>query len=245
MQPVAAAENWGIPEIESPGALAEWFGISTGELRWFSDLKGLVYEKDRSTLRHYHYRVLAKQSGNIRLIEAPKPRLKELQRQVLSRILESVPPHASVHGFLKGHSIKTFAAPHVGRRIILRMDLQDFFLPFPAQEFRASSARWATPNRLPICGGIYTNATPRDAWRDLGVDLDRIHLRETQDLYARPHLPRWCGVHAICRRSRVFHRRDIIRAASRTILNTGCRDSDGRSFSVHHRKTRIMRRGVR
>ena len=151
MQPVAAAENWGIPEIESPGALAEWFGISTGELRWFSDLKGLVYEKDRSTLRHYHYRVLAKQSGNIRLIEAPKPRLKELQRQVLSRILESVPPHASVHGFLKGHSIKTFAAPHVGRRIILRMDLQDFFLPFPAQEFRASSARWATPNRLPIC----------------------------------------------------------------------------------------------
>ena len=55
----------------------------------------------------------------------------------------------------------------------------------------------------------------------------------------------WCGVHPICRRSRVFHRRDIIRVASRTILNTGCRDSDGRSFSVHHRKTRIMRRGVR
>ena len=45
MQPVAAAENWGIPEIESPGALAEWFGISTGELRWFSDLKGLGYKK--------------------------------------------------------------------------------------------------------------------------------------------------------------------------------------------------------
>jgi hypothetical protein len=46
-------------------------------------------------------------------------------------------------------------------------------------------------------------------------------------------------------RSRVFHRRDIIRAASRTILNARCRDSDGRSFSVHQRKTRIMRRDVR
>jgi hypothetical protein len=45
MQPVAAAENWGIPEIESPGALAEWFGISTGELRWFFDLKGLGCKK--------------------------------------------------------------------------------------------------------------------------------------------------------------------------------------------------------
>jgi hypothetical protein len=51
MQPVAAAENWGIPEIESPGAWAEWFGISTGELRWFSDLKGLGSKKDRSPLR--------------------------------------------------------------------------------------------------------------------------------------------------------------------------------------------------
>ena len=137
MQPVAAAENWGIPEIESPGALAEWFGISTGELRWFSDLKGLGSKKDRSPLRHYHYRGLAKQSGNIRLIEAPKPRLKELQRQVLSRILESVPPHASVHGFLKGHSIKTFAAPHLGRRMILRMDLRDFFPSFSGAKIQS------------------------------------------------------------------------------------------------------------
>ena len=35
-------------------------------------------------LRHYHYRVLAKQSGNIRLIEAPKHRLKEIQRRILN-----------------------------------------------------------------------------------------------------------------------------------------------------------------
>ena len=87
MQPVAAAENWGIPEIESPGALAEWFGISTGELRWFSDLKGLGYKKGPLSPEAPS---LPEQSGNIRLIEAPKPRLKELQRQVLSRILESV-----------------------------------------------------------------------------------------------------------------------------------------------------------
>ena len=114
MQPVAAAENWGIPEIESPGALAEWFGISTIELLWFSDLKGLGYKKDRSPLRHHHFRVLAKQSGNIRLIEAPKSRLKELQRQVLSRILESVPPHASVHGFLKGIRSRLSPLPTLG-----------------------------------------------------------------------------------------------------------------------------------
>ncbi len=44
MHPVAAAEAWDIPEIESVGALAEWFGVSSGELRWFADLKGLTYK---------------------------------------------------------------------------------------------------------------------------------------------------------------------------------------------------------
>lgn len=206
------------------------------------------------------------------MIEAPKPRLKELQRQVLSRILESVPPHASVHGFLKGVFDQDFHRSPRGAADYLT----DGFAGFFSFLFRRKNSELLPHDGLARTGcrsarGTCTNATPRDAWRDLGVDLDRIHLRETQDLYARPHLPRvhlhllvgqppyvsgglpsgqpgaigWCGVHAICRRSRVFHRRDIIRAASRTILNPRCRDSDGRSFSVHHRKTCIMRRGVR
>ena len=77
MQPVAAAETWAVPAIESAGALADWLAINPGELDWFADLKGLGYKNDRSRLMHYHYRVLAKRYGNIRLIEAPKPRLKD------------------------------------------------------------------------------------------------------------------------------------------------------------------------
>ena len=85
MQPVAAAETWDIPVIESAGALADWLLLTPGELEWFADLKRLGYSrKDRPQLRHYHYRVLTKRSGRIRLIEAPKPRLKKLQRQILA-----------------------------------------------------------------------------------------------------------------------------------------------------------------
>src|ERR1700724_208249 len=76
---------------------------------------------------HYHYRVLTKPSGAIRLIEAPKPLLKAVQRQILAGILEKIPPHPAVHGFLKHHSVKTFVAPHVGQRAVLKLDLDDFF----------------------------------------------------------------------------------------------------------------------
>src|SRR5207302_904444 len=43
-----------------------------------------------SKLRHYHYRILAKDSGSIRLIEAPKQALKKLQQRILSGILDKV-----------------------------------------------------------------------------------------------------------------------------------------------------------
>ena len=63
----------------------------------------------------------------MRLIEAPKPRMKALQRKILTGILEKIPPHPAVHGFLKGHSIRTFVVPHIGQRVVLKMDLEDFF----------------------------------------------------------------------------------------------------------------------
>jgi RNA-directed DNA polymerase len=126
MQPVPAAAGWPVPPIETAGALADWLAIDSGDLEWFADLHGLN-RKGRSQLRHYHYRLLTKQSGAHRLIEAPKPRLKDLQRKILAGILEKIPPHGAVHGFRKRHSIKTFVTPHVGRRVVLKMDLEDFF----------------------------------------------------------------------------------------------------------------------
>ena len=39
MLPVASAAAWGVPEIASVGALAEWLGVRPEELEWFADLK--------------------------------------------------------------------------------------------------------------------------------------------------------------------------------------------------------------
>src|SRR5205814_10269331 len=86
-------------------------------------LKGLGYRQNSEKLHHYRYRILPKPSGEIRLIEAPKSRLRELQRKVLSRILSRIPPHPAAHGFIKGRSIKTFVLLHVGQHVRWRVAL--------------------------------------------------------------------------------------------------------------------------
>ncbi|HWF48164.1 MAG TPA: hypothetical protein VG168_14240, partial [Bryobacteraceae bacterium] len=123
MQPVSAAASWPVPAIETVGDLADWLAVTPSELSWFADLKALGYKDPRSRLRHYSYRILRKPSGAVRLIEAPKGRLKEIQRQILSEILDKIPAHPAAHGFMKGRSIKTFSAPHLAQTVVLRMDL--------------------------------------------------------------------------------------------------------------------------
>ena len=93
MRPVAATASWDVPEIRSPGELADWLGISVNHLDWFADLKALEYKRNEGRLRHYHYRTVSKRFGRVRLIEAPKKRLKEIQGRILTAILDCIPPH--------------------------------------------------------------------------------------------------------------------------------------------------------
>jgi RNA-directed DNA polymerase len=265
MQPVAAASTWDVPAIESTGALADWLQLEPGELDWFADLKGLGYRKSHSKLRHYHYKILRKHSGNIRLIEAPKPRLKQLQRQILTRILDRIPPHPSVHGFLKGRSIKTFAAPHVGQRVVLRMDLRDFFPTFAAARIQTFFRTAGYPESVAdLLGGICTNAAPREVWNGPGFE-------EARALYSRPHLPQGaptspaianlCFYRADCRLTGLAKSTgaEYTRYAD-DLAFSGGEEFERRvgrfsthvaailfeeGFAVHHRKTRIMRQGVR
>lgn len=272
MQPVRAASDWDLPPIETAGELAAWFGLTLSELRWFADLKGLGYRQSSTKLNHYSYRILRKPSGDIRLIEAPKLRLRELQRQVLTRILNRIPPHPTVHGFVKGRSIKTFAIPHAGQQVVLRMDLRHFFPSFRAARIQTLFRTLGYPEPVAdLLGGICTNCTPREVWERYGGHRDYDTRFQARVLYCRPHLPQGaptspalanlCTYRADCRLSGLaksvgarFTRyaddlafsgnqdfgRNIERFSTHVaaiLLEEG--------FDVHHRKTRVMRQGVR
>src|SRR5262245_3889745 len=114
--------RWDVPAIVTPGALAEFLGLDPGRLEWFADVQGRNRWAPDGPLRHYRYAWRRKRSGEVRIIEVPKPTLKALQRRVLDDVLAFIPPHEAAHGFRAGRSVLTFAAPHVGRTVVLRMD---------------------------------------------------------------------------------------------------------------------------
>ena len=66
-------------------------------------------------LGHYHHRWIPKAGGGWRLLEAPKPRLKRIQRWLLDEVLSEIPVSEVAHGFVPWTSVRTFVAPHVGR----------------------------------------------------------------------------------------------------------------------------------
>lgn len=269
MQPLDAARTWDVPAILTAGDLADWLELDTGEMEWFADLKALGYKRT-GRLAHYHYRVLAKKSGGIRLIESPKPRLKELQRRILALILNKIPCHGAVHGFLKGRSIKTFTAPHVGRRVVLRMDLRDFFPSVSGVRIQTFFRTAGYPEQVAdLLGGICTNAVPRNVWDGCDVEVNR--LWEARALYARPHLPQGaptspalvniCAYRLDCRLAGLAKSEgaEYTRYADDLAFSGGEEFDRGverfsthvaailqeEGFHVNHRKTRIMRQGVR
>jgi RNA-directed DNA polymerase len=123
----AALRAYGLPVLHTAADVAASAGISLPKLRW------LTFHRRGSALVHYHRYSIPKKTGGMRAISAPKAALADLQLWVLSRILEKLPLEAEAHGFVRGRSILTNAAPHVQKRIVVNVDLKDFF---PTVTFR-------------------------------------------------------------------------------------------------------------
>jgi hypothetical protein len=116
-----------LPLLKTPDDVAEWIGLPVAKVAWLS---GRFYEGHRPQTReesHYHYHWLRKRSGGHRLIEAPKPLLKLVQRKILEEILNRVPAHERAFGFVPGRSATQNAAQHVGQYVVVKFDLENFY----------------------------------------------------------------------------------------------------------------------
>ena len=100
--------------------------MTMAELTWLAD----PFRLAAARAPHYRAQILRKKNGGQRLVLAPKPKLKAAQRWILRNILDHLPPPPSAHGFVHGRSIKSNAEPHVGRDLVISMDLHDFFHQF-------------------------------------------------------------------------------------------------------------------
>jgi retron-type reverse transcriptase len=122
-----ALQRYGLPLYTDETALAAGLGITINELRFLS------FSRIVSQVSHYRKFYLPKKSGGKRLIAAPMQRLKNAQYRILEQLLNKVVLHEAANGFVKKRSIVTNAEKHVGKSILLNVDIKDFF---PSVDFK-------------------------------------------------------------------------------------------------------------
>ncbi len=146
------------------GELAEWLGLSVPHLMWLADARRRHGRTEDPVLQSYLYVFLAKRSGGFRIVEAPKTRLKAIQRKILRDILNAAPTHEAVHGFVRGRSCLTSAQIHAGERVVLGMDVADFFPSTPARRVHLFFRRLGYPHGVAqLLTGLCTTMTPANA----------------------------------------------------------------------------------
>ena len=106
----------------------------------FSRIIGLrpqyLYRACNFTGNHYRRFSILKASGGQREICEPLPNLKLAQRWILDNILDRIPISPAAKGFRRGLSIKDNARFHRNQRVVVRIDVKDFFPTIPLSRVR-------------------------------------------------------------------------------------------------------------
>jgi RNA-directed DNA polymerase len=181
-----------VADLPDQAVVARLLDVDPGELAWFADVRGLE-RTSGEPLQHYRWRVIERPHG-VRLLAAPKPRLKEAQRRLLRHVLAAVPVHDAAHGCVPGRSVRTAVAPHAGSAVVLRMDLEAFFPSVAAERVHGLLLG---PAGLPepvahVLAGLVTTVVPTAVWRGVPVPAgveDRARHRRLGQRLAIPHLP--------------------------------------------------------
>jgi retron-type reverse transcriptase len=251
----AALKSRGLPLMHEAGDLARLLGISLGSLRW------LTYHRRGATVVHYHRYSIAKKTGGLRSISAPKPALAAAQRWVLDNLLERIAVEPQAHGFVRGRSIVTNATPHVGRKVVCNLDLKDFFPSITFRRVKGLFHRAGYSEHVATVLALLCTEPPRVA-AELDGKVYRVALGDRvlpQGACTSPAL-----TNVLCRRLdrrlrglAARHGFTYTRYADDLTFSGDNAGAVGRllrsarsilqaeGFTEHPRKTRVMRRGAR
>ena len=192
-EPRMLTNRWRLPEIDDLADLASFLDVGASDLDWFADPRHLARLTSQRPLQHYRVSHRVAPSGGIRVLEAPKPRLKALQRRLLHEVAALIPPHDAARGFRPGGSVRSYAAPHAGRGVVVRMDLEAFFASVTVSRVYGIWRTAGYPEPVAhALAGLVTTVLPLAAWRAVPSPADDglldAHWRLGRRL-AAPHLP--------------------------------------------------------
>lgn len=99
----------------------------------FSALWGAVITKERQYTPFY-----IRRNGKARLIHKPKPSLHYIQHMLLEKIFNYVPMQKHVVAYVLGRNSVYGAAQHVGKEVVLSLDIAGFFHAVKRAQIRKS-----------------------------------------------------------------------------------------------------------
>ena len=110
-------------------------------------IMGCLYALSNHAQRHYRKVRIPKRSGGYRTLLVPDSLLKEVQRNLLHHGLDGFAVSASAAAYRKGASAAANAGIHQGRKIVMKMDIEDFFgsITFPMVLHHAFPAAYFPP----------------------------------------------------------------------------------------------------
>ena len=81
----------------------------------------------RHTAAAYHPVTIPKRNGDVRILSVPDDTLRRWQRKICRDLLAYLPVAPQATAYRKGGTLSGNAAPHVGKRYLLKLDISDFF----------------------------------------------------------------------------------------------------------------------
>ena len=245
------------PALDSVDNLATALGLTIPRLRW------LTFHRDVDTGTHYHRWLVPKRDGTPRLISAPKPELKAAQRWIMREVTEHLPVHGAAHGFLAGRSIVTNAQIHAGARVIVKLDIKGFYPTVTMRRVKGLLRRAGLGEQVATLMALLATESPRDEI----VTHGKTHFVATgprslpQGAPTSPSITNALCFRLDCRLSglakalgaRYTRYADDLtfswhaQGASNigTLLRATTRIVRAEGFTIHPKKTRVMRSGGR
>jgi RNA-directed DNA polymerase len=139
----------GFPPIFDAGHLAYVTAVEPEILGYVAAFPETFYSSFR----------IAKRGGGSRVIDAPTPALKRVQHWVQRHVTSNLWSHEAAHGFVRERSIVTNAEPHMGKQLVLKIDLRDFFGTIKREQVYRIFRRVGYTRDV---AGLLTSLTTRD-----------------------------------------------------------------------------------
>ena len=86
-----------------------------------------LYGLSNNIPAHYHKAFIPKSDGTKRELSVPDFILKQVQKSIADNILAYYPVSRFAQGYVFGSSVRKNAMPHVGKRKVLKLDIEGFF----------------------------------------------------------------------------------------------------------------------